>query len=1218
MRLMLTTLLLVSLGFAATDAQARELPNFDLATAAAPVRPLPVPDGVAVARAPGRGAPSLLWTPLAAPAPASLSLEAAARLHLGRHAASYGVSKDALAGARMLYTHDTGRGGMIVALRQTAAGVDLFHADVKLLLDRSRRLVAIAGTPHPAALASQAPAFARAPEDAIAAALRDLYGELGAATVVATEARAGWRHYALAQGGRVRFYEPARVRPVYFPLGDSLVPAHVVELQTSLGVGRDVYQYIVAADDGRLLYRRDATAYDAAKYRAWADPDGDKRPLDGPLLDHNPHPTGVPDRGPTAFAEPPLVTMEGFNTGPGGEADPWLPAGAAITRGNNVDAYIDPNGSNPTSNKQRAESTAPGVFDHAYDPLLDPRATESQWMAVLVNAFYLANWQHDWWYDSGFTEATGNGQMDNYGRGGADADPMYIEAQDGALTDARNNASMSTPADGLPGRMEVLLFEPGATAELALTPLNQEFPARAAGFGPAEFDLGGPLVQVVDAGGVTPSDGCDLPLADLSGEIAVIDRGLCSLEEKVANAEAAGAIAVVLVDSADNLAPPFAVGVDEVVDPTIPSVTTTAAAGDAIKAALKSGDMTAHLAGAPSPERDGALGNMLLAHEWGHFLHHRLAESGSNQGRAESEGWGDFNALLMSLREGDDLDGAYVFSPYASIDATGYFGFRRMPFSTDPAINALSFRHIADGEPLPADNAIEPKPSYNSEVHNAGEIWALMLWESYTALHKAHAGDLSFAEVHRRMSDYVVAGLMLAPPDVTYTEQRDALLMAVAAADPGDLETFAGGFARRGAGTCAVSPPRWSEDFEGVQEDFELRARGVPLAARIGDALKSCDDDGVLDAGELGEIEVDVFNSGLAPLPAGTLLEVVGPDPALVFPEGPSVELPELAPLAKTTVALTVALAEDISAPQAFALRLRVGAGPGCEAPGELVLRGQVDADLATGAATSDDFEVAATPWTIQGEQADLAWARVGVPSGHIWRGTNLPGVSDTSLVSPPFEVSKDEDVTISFDHAYSFDQYNDWPWDGGVIELSNDDGETWHDLAEITGDTGYNGVINSQGNPLAKRPGFVRQSSNFPERKPYSVDLGKKLAGQTMRLRFRIGTNGVNSAAGWDIDNLSITGLVASPFPRWVADASECSPAVDTTGGSEGGEEPTTGVEPDPSGGSEGSSGGSDGGPGVDDASVGCNCAADAGGGALAQALPWLSLLGLRRRRRA
>ncbi|MBZ5711562.1 M36 family metallopeptidase [Nannocystis pusilla] len=1183
-----------------------------------PARPAPVASGVALARDPGRGAPSLLWTPLAEAPSQSLSLEAAARQHLERHAPSYGVSRAALAAARHLYTHDTGRGGIIVALRQTVDGVDVFHADVKLLLDRTRRLTAISGTPHPAALSGRVPAFSLAPEHAVGVALRDLYGDLGEVTLAAAGTRDGWRRYALASGGRLRFREPARVRPTYFPLGDRLVPGHFVELQASLGGRTDVYQYIVAADDGRLLYRRDATAYDSYQYRTWAEEGGDRRPFDGPLADYTPHPTGVPGKGPTALAEPPLVTMEGFNTNPDGEPDPWLPPGATTTRGNNVDAYADPHGVDPTfNNRQRAASTSPGVFDHAYDHALAPRASEEQWMAVLVNLFYVANWQHDWWYDSGFTEATGNGQADNFGRGGLDGDPMLVEAQDGALDGLRNNGYMSTPVDGESPRMEILLFDPAGRADLELMPLNQPFAARVANFGPESFDVTADLAQVIDSGGVNPGDACDPPLNDLSGKIALISRGMCDDEFKVAAAEAAGAVGAVLVNLQAVYNPPVLVDADDIVDPSIPSVSTTRSAGEAIAAALEAGSQEARIAAIPSRERDGALDNMILTHEWGHFLHHRLVLSGSPAGRAESEGWSDFNALLMTLREGDDLGGSFGYGQYATFDATGYFGMRRVPYSVDPTRNALSFRHIADGEPLPDDHPISGPASANSLQHNAGEVWATMLWEAYVALHEAHAGDLAFDDVRRRMSDYVVAGMMLAPPDPTYTEQRDALLMAAAATSDADATTLAAAFARRGAGSCAVSPPRFSEDFKGVKEDFELRARGVPLAARFADSLESCDDDGVLDVGEVGQVEVEVFNAGMAPLPAGSTVEVVEHDSSLVFPDGPAAALPELAPRETATVKITVVLADKVNKPQPAALRLRVNGADGCEAPGELLVRGQVDSDLEPASSSSDDVEVEATAWTIEGELGEMAWSRVGSGPGHVWHAADLPTNSDVSLVSPPLVVAKGEDFVLSFEHAFSFDDYYDHPWDGGVIELSNDDGATWHDIAEVIPEPGYNAVISAGGNVLTGRPGFAGTSAGYPTRKPWSVNLGKALAGLTMRLRFRVGTNGAYSAAGWDIDNISISGITNSPFPRWAPDARSCALPGDT-GGEEpttGGEAPTTGVDSTTEGNTE-SDAASDGGPEAE-GEAGCGCVADAGGpNPLAQGLPWLALLGLRRGR--
>ena len=51
---------------------------------------------------------------------------------------------------------------------------------------------------------------------------------------------------------------------------------------------------------------------------------------------------------------------------------------------------------------------------------------------------------------------------------------------------------------------------------------------------------------------------------------------------------------------------------------------------------------------------------MIVAHEWGHYFHHRLSDCGSGQCGAMSEGWGDFLALHTALREGDNLDGTFA------------------------------------------------------------------------------------------------------------------------------------------------------------------------------------------------------------------------------------------------------------------------------------------------------------------------------------------------------------------------------------------------------------------------------------------------------------------------------------------------------------------------------------------------------------------------------
>ena len=773
----------------------------------------------------------LQWAPRAEPSPAGTTPEQAARYHLKRTGPGR-LAPTAVDAARLLFVHDTGRGGIIVALRPTLGGVDLLRGDIKVLLDRRHQLRAIVGGLHPGAAGlSAAPAPFSTPAAqtaAVALALRDRYGvELGGYLSRSSEpARAGHSYLDLAVPGPIdlQLRRPARVKPVYYPLDGALVAAYRVEVQADRAPGGgspDALAWIVALD-GRILERRDLTAHQSFKYRVFADPDG--RPLDGPLPDYTPHPTGKPEGGPVGSVPATLIAMEGFNNNPEGEVDPWLAPGATETRGNNVDAYVDhvnPTGLSLQLGDFRAEVSAPGVFDYSYDIAQEPLASEDQSMAAVVSLFYVSNWMHDWWYDSGFTEAAGNAQQSNFDRGGVEGDPVRAEGQDAVFAGARDNANMQTPEDGESPVMQMYLWSP-LHKELHFTadPPGQDFDVGQATFGPRVYDLSAPMVLVDDGMGKSPTDGCEPPLNDLAGKIALIDRGTCSFETKATFAQAAGALGVLFPDSLANMgAYPPGPPDPMLPDPTIPGQGISKADGMILKAALQDGPVTGHMVGNTSVERDGTVDNLIVAHEWGHMLHNRLVDCGSAQCWSQGEGWGDFNALMLALRDGDDLDATYASSYYGPSDTTAYYGLRRVPYSVDLSKNSLSFRHISEGQPLPPellDNGVT-----NAESHNAGEVWCTMMWEAYVALHKAHLGE-DFEATHRRMSDYVVAGMMLAPSSPTFTEQRDTLLAAALETSADDFLTLAQAFARRGAGTCAVAPARNSFDLVGVVEDFEL------------------------------------------------------------------------------------------------------------------------------------------------------------------------------------------------------------------------------------------------------------------------------------------------------------------------------------------------------------------------------------------------------------
>ena len=121
--------------------------------------------------------------------------------------------------------------------------------------------------------------------------------------------------------------------------------------------------------------------------------------------------------------------------------------------------------------------------------------------------------------------------------------------------------------------------------------------------------------------------------------------------------------------------------------------------------------------------------------------------------------------------------------------------------------------------PLPA--APPPSLAYagpdNSEVHNTGEVWGLLLWECYSNLLN-DTPRLTFAQAQDRMKRYLVAGYKVTPINPTFVTARDALLATMKSQDNADYESCLHGFAKRGAGLGAVAPDPFSPTNNGVVE----------------------------------------------------------------------------------------------------------------------------------------------------------------------------------------------------------------------------------------------------------------------------------------------------------------------------------------------------------------------------------------------------------------
>lgn len=1130
---------------AASVAHGQDLPNYDAyadASARASrttVVPTAIADRIRVAsRDERRDVPTFVWANGTYAAPGAATAQQAATRYLSELSGLWHLEHAAVDAAYVTLTNDRGAGGVLVAFGQRVDGLEVFETRLSFMMRADLSLVAAGGSLHDA-VEPGTYQFALREDAAIERGFADLAG-LGPSAVDASptgDSRHGYTYFdVVADRGDLELSEPARIKQVLYPMPDRLVPAYYLEVFAGHRDAADgsAYAYVIDAADGSVLARRDLVANDAFTYRVWAETGGTNRPLDGPNVDFTPHPTAAPDGTSPVFVAPELITVEGFNTSPNGTPDPWLPANATETVGNNTDTYADlsdPNGFG--GGDVRADVTAANTFDRIYDTAAEPADSTEQIKAAVTHLFYMINWLHDYFYDSGFDEAAGNAQTDNYGRGGADGDPIRAEAQDFG---GRNNANMATPADGARPRMQMYVWNGVETRAFAAD--GEGYPTNVANFGPQVYDVNAELTTT------EPTDGCGAITTDLTGRIALIDRGGCSYRAKTEAAEAAGALGVIIANNVPGDGAPVMTSTGSV---GIPALSISNESGNAVKQSLSGGTVTAVMLRTAAIDRDGTIDGGLAAHEWGHYFHHRLAACGSIQCRGQSEGWGDFVALHMMVREGDDLHGAYAGVAYASAGRSAdgyYYGLRRAPYSVDHAYNAFSFRHISEGVALPTGHPLNDNGFSNAEVHNSGEIWSIMMFEALVALLERSQGPdapYTFEEGRRRMADYMVLGLQMAPTNATFTEQRDGVLAAALARDRDDSLAMAEGFANRGAGTCAVSPPRTSTDLVGVVEDFELRAEMRLSELTLIDDAYSCDTDGSLDAGESGTLYVPVHNFGGVPL-IGALLTLNTGSSGIGFPDGTSYTVPDIAPFDSYLVPVAITADESLDGAVDAAIVATLSHPDTCDTEVQELLVARIDTDLQP--STTDTVEAAMPVWTMTSNTGnDPVWSRAEAfddSSNHVWRAIDWPAMSDTSIESPVLEVSATDGFVIAFDHRFQFEA-NTQLWDGGVIELSTDGGANWDDVS-LYATPGYGGVItNTSGNPLADRQAYVADSPSWPNMNTVTLDLGTQLAGESVILRFRQGTDQNTGDFGWEIDNIAIDGITNQPFTEPVDDFSEC-----------------------------------------------------------------------------
>lgn len=330
-----------------------------------------------------------------------------------------------------LETEDNDQGITFLTYRQTVGGLGVFQGQVQVVVGAAGEVLSVMeGMVIPGARVDTTPGLAE--QDALAEAFK-----YSGRQATADLEMVGTRR---VPGDRARFRNP--LDPGFDDILSELVVMRagdraLLAWHSYVEAGpSEWYEICVDANTGALLFRYNLYADVAQGTVARRDPISTPRTLES------------------------FVGNTVINTAAG-----WMGT-STVTTGNNVEAYLDVDANNVPDNNNTTGLSNGHAFSSTQDftfPFtlgVDPR---TQRPAVVTNLFYFCNIMHDFVYGLGFTEAAGNFQTNNFGRGGTGNDSVRAEAQDGSGT---NNANFATPPEGSRPRMQQFIFTQG-TSNLA-------------------------------------------------------------------------------------------------------------------------------------------------------------------------------------------------------------------------------------------------------------------------------------------------------------------------------------------------------------------------------------------------------------------------------------------------------------------------------------------------------------------------------------------------------------------------------------------------------------------------------------------------------------------------------------------------------------------------------------------------------------------------------
>lgn len=308
---------------------------------------------------------------------------------------------------------------------------------------------------------------------------------------------------------------------------------------------------------------------------------------------------------------------------------------------------------------------------------------------------------------------------------------------------------------------------------------------------------------------------------------------------------------------------------------------------------------------------------------------------------------------------------------------------------------------------------------------------------------------------------------------------------------------------------------------------------------------QSCDGDNILDAGEGGILSMQIRNFGDAPLDDAEI-EVTASSSAVRWPMGNTFPIRPVESARSVRVRIPIGLDASISEADAIEFSVVVRSNKTVEPEFTTTFAQQVHYDTSPDGVSFDDVESDASVWSPDAPP-DLPrsqqWTRDLSASGMAWHVSSPAQSTTQCLESPPFIVDDgSQPFLVTASHRYSFETAIGQSWDGGVVEVSTDGGQSWVDATQIGATLDYPGTITTlTPHPYLGRDAFVGDSPGWPDTSPLVIDFGDNLATEIVQLRFCVGTDSTISTFGWEIDDISVEGIRNAPFAALEANATTC-----------------------------------------------------------------------------